>query len=173
LDPLGREPAGGVTDRLPTVLLPGRLLDEMIRDGAPGAATAAAGDPTDPSTGGRGPGADAAPRSVAFEPDALAAEPPEVAVAGLAAGAFGPGAVAAELVGPAPSGTPLVEAPEAPDESAAISEVDGDFGGVAVGDETGAEPVSDPRAALATEPAVESIVELGEAGPSEPFGADV
>lgn len=62
----GRGAIGVGTERLPTVVLPGRLLDEIIRDDPPGDEGAAA--PL--SIGGRGPGATATGRSAGGATDA-------------------------------------------------------------------------------------------------------
>ncbi len=61
-DPPGRGPEGGVTGRPPAVVLPGRLLDEIIRDAPPGAD----GPEAALSIGGRGPGTVPGPRSSDF-----------------------------------------------------------------------------------------------------------
>jgi hypothetical protein len=98
----GRGADGGTTGRPPAVVLPGRLLDEMIRDGDSGTAGGAVGADAVPSRGGRGPGATPAGRVSAVTG---AAGDVSAATDGAAPGASGSRAGAVGTAAPGCDGT--------------------------------------------------------------------
>ena len=157
-EPPGRGPEGGDTGRPPAVLLPGRLLDEIMRDAPPG--------PDGPeaalSIGGRGPGAVPAARPSGLEAAVDAEVPVEVGSAGelgdeeLGANEFG-----AVEFGVAAFGRAVGDEPTAPPASAAMS------------DATEGEALAEaavPAAALAEDPALpeSSVPTAAEEPPDAP-----